>query len=95
MAMGEKSKMVVCPKCKATIENLKFSAEVETWGTLYVDNDGAEDWDRSEDGDWHDVTLTCPECDAILFTDTGKAKDFLLNTDKLKSMVNKKIKNGK
>lgn len=83
----------ICPKCNKEIDNLIFDAQVQTWGHLSV-NEGELDWDKSEDGDWENIVICCPECDATLFKgEIGvvKARDFLMNKDKLQELLEKKV----
>ena len=78
--------MPICPKCKAEIDYLRFSAKVETFGDF-----NGEEWDTKESGDWHNVIFYCPECDKLLFTDEGKAEAFMNDEDELKTIVNEKL----
>lgn len=87
--------MSICPKCKEEIGDLRFSAEVQKYGDFNIDENGYENWDNQEDGDWDNVILCCPECNAELFYDSQEAKEFLENKDELKKMLENKIKKEK
>lgn len=90
--------MAICPKCKKEIENLRFYSKVENYGYFNISENGNEEWNTSEYGDWSDIEFCCPECNEVLFTDKNEdeAIEFLSNKDKLKElMVKKVIQNGR
>lgn len=93
--------MPKCPSCKKDIENLVFSARVETWGRVDLENwedaEGNEHFNLGFDdkghGDWDNLIFGCPECDKELFKTEEEAISFLRD-NKLLEMFEKKVKNG-
>ena len=82
--------MPICPKCKEEIDDLNFSADVESYG-----NYDGYDWNTKENGEWKDEKFYCPKCNEELAFDEEEATNFLQNKDKLTELVKEKIKNGK
>ena len=64
--------MVICPKCKTICYLLRFSSKIEQFGNFYSDRTETKEY-----GDWSEFKASCPECDAVLFTDYDKAEEFL------------------
>jgi len=77
-----------CPKCRKEIEDLRFYAKVERWGTFFMGNTPEyPEYDTKEDGDWSDLIFCCPKCDAILFQNSDDAEDFLrVNKERKKAL---------
>lgn len=84
-------KMALCPNCKKIIEDLRFEADVQTFGNFSIFDDGYENWETKENGEWNNLVFYCPECNTELFYDNKEAREFLENKDELKEMVAKKV----
>lgn len=80
----------MCPKCNKIIDELRSEATATTnalmdeEGEVIIDN---EDNDIFETGEWR-----CPECDEIIARNEYDAREFILSKDKLKKVIENKIK---
>jgi len=64
-------KTAICPKCKDTIENLRYEKEVTHFGTVDLNEDYYDEEDREE----NEITIFCPDCgEELTWDDINKKK---------------------
>lgn len=82
--------MVICPKCNEIIEYLLIPATA--MGNCIMNDDGTITY---PDDEWEfEGEYLCPDCNQVIADSFDEAQDFMKNTDKLKKVVEEKIKNG-
>lgn len=67
-----------CPACGEKLKHLKYSQNVVKFGTFKVLPAVEYEWDDEASND--EGEYSCPECEAVLFTDEDKAESFLLKS---------------
>ena len=70
-----------CPACGEKLKHLKYSQNVVKFGTFRIKLFNKSfiktfEWDDEASND--EGEYSCPECEAVLFTDEDKAESFLL-----------------
>ena len=82
--------MVICPYCNRAIERLITSATATDNAHIYEDGEIC----YPEEPEWELDYWECPECGEVVSKTDEEAVEFMKNTDELKKVLERRIKNG-
>lgn len=74
--------MAVCPKCRASIEHLEYTAVTHSIGVFEVKDDFPEYGNDYIPLTEAEFIFDCPECGEELFAHANEAMEFLQQTNK-------------